>query len=94
VSDKDLITIEGGNLMDSPLPVGEFLDRASKRLKTDMAADEIERLRAELAAAIKQRDEARREVCNMTTFYNPHIAEAKEVAAKRGWDCYEEGGGA
>jgi hypothetical protein len=44
------------------------------------AADEIERLR-------KERDEARREVCNMmhkTGFLNG------DYAHSRGWDCFKE----
>ena len=44
------------------------------------AADEIERLRAE-------RDEARREVCRMTT---AHHGDPQAIACKRDWDCFKE----
>lgn len=44
------------------------------------AADEIERLRAE-------RDEARREVCELSYFGKEDV---REYAKHRGWDCYKE----
>ena len=52
--------------------------------KTDVeyvedAADEIERLTAE-------RDEARREVCNMKDFHGL----PRDYALERGWNCFEE----
>jgi len=50
------------------------------------AADEIERLRAE-------RDEARREVCELRTdigFSRPLKPYLIEFAASRGWDCFKE----
>lgn len=67
------------------------------------AADEIERLRAELSKKIEelaemrqQRDEAQEEVCQMVSdadqSSNPDSA--KEVAERRGWDCFKRGGGA
>ena len=43
------------------------------------AADEIERLR-------KERDEARREVCNMKDFHGL----PRDYALERGWNCFEE----
>ena len=52
------------------------------------AADEIERLRAE-------RDEARREVCELRTdigFSRPLKPYLIEFAASRGWDCFKEDG--
>jgi hypothetical protein len=48
----------------------------------DEAADEIERLRAE-------RDEARREVCDME---GETAGGALLEARKRGWDCFKGGG--
>jgi hypothetical protein len=48
------------------------------------AADEIERLR-------KERDEARREVCQFRSTSYPHdMKEVYEIADSRGWDCYKE----
>ena len=65
----------------------------------DELAFQVERLRAELAAAIKQRDEARRESCLWSlpkgvAWNDWMLARAKANAAERGWDCFEEGGGA
>lgn len=47
----------------------------------DKAIAEIERLRAE-------RDEARREVCEL--LYNRQGGWPKEHANERGWDCFKE----
>lgn len=58
------------------------------------ARKEIPRLRAELAAMEKQRDEARREVCQKTAAHRGYHTEAEEIAFERGWDCFKEGGGA
>lgn len=63
------------------------------------AADEIERLRAELAAAIKQRDEARRWYCRLIAYQRQDRGEdfdPEAVAVEEGWDCFakKEGGGA
>lgn len=58
---------------------------------------EIDRLRAELAAAIEQRDEARRDWCESMFARFSAVGKkvsAEEFAAKRGWDCFKEGGGA
>ena len=50
----------------------------------DEAADEIERLR-------KERDEARREVCQFRSTSYPHdMKEVYEIADSRGWDCFKE----
>jgi hypothetical protein len=49
----------------------------------DQAADEIERLRAE-------RDEARREVCEMLE--RDAGFTATRQAENRGWDCFKEDG--
>lgn len=69
----------------------------------------VERLRAELskkfeesAAAIKERDEARRWLCEVlsspdkvTGLAMPGLGTPRDFAAENGWDCYEkEGGGA
>lgn len=57
------------------------------------AADEIERLRAELVSVtnklIHERDEARREACRSDDSY-PFVHGVAEARAKeRGWDCFE-----
>lgn len=70
------------------------------------AADEIERLRAELASmekkrdrAIKQRDKANenlREACKLIS--RSHYRWTRkwpwEIAAERGWKCFKKGDGA
>ncbi len=53
----------------------------------DEAADEITRLRADLAQRTVERDEARREVCELLA---RSMKGPMEVAADRGWDCFEE----
>jgi hypothetical protein len=63
-----------------------------------IVAAEITSLRAELAAAQKQRDEARRECCYLesTTRWQYAIEPSNQhsIATERGWDCFKEGGGA
>ena len=63
---------------------------------------EIERLRAELAAAIKQRDNAQRwlrdacaEIARIETRFYDALT-PKQIAERNGWDCFaqKEGGGA
>jgi len=49
----------------------------------NQGADEIERLRAE-------RDEARREVCNLRPSVCLGAQTAVEFANHRGWDCFKE----
>jgi hypothetical protein len=69
--------------------MGEFSTYASReysRLLLD-SVEEIERLRAE-------RDEARREVCQMKgtvrwNHYFPHF-DPKGYAKNRGWDCHKD----
>ena len=74
--------------------------------KTDVVdADFARQLERELAAAIKQRDEARRMFCHeiaesgkdyvtRTEHTVDDEANARNVAAAFGWDCFKEGGGA
>ena len=50
----------------------------------DEAIVEIERLR-------KERDEARREICQFRSTSYPHdMKEVHEIADSREWDCYKE----
>ena len=55
----------------------------SVELMNREAADEIERLRAE-------RDEARREVCDLKTFNFDNTISAYRYADLRKWDCYKD----
>jgi len=55
----------------------------SVELRNREAADEIERLRAE-------RDEARREVCDLKTFNFDNTISAYRYADLRKWDCYKD----
>jgi hypothetical protein len=64
--------------------LGEFQTYASRdyrRMLLD-AADEIERLR-------KERDEARREVCEWEHHWDKTSSE-QYYADKRGWDCFKD----
>lgn len=72
------------------------------RVLIDEAAEEIERLRAELAAMRKQRDEARgrlRDACAEIAriearFYD--TVTPQQIAERNDWNCFpqKEGGGA
>ena len=58
---------------------------------------ERKKLLAEREALIKQRDEARREVCHLEAVRSSFLGfqkNIKDLAAQRGWDCFKEGGGA
>jgi len=43
-------------------------------------------------ALIKERDEARREICVLQVLYSRfyHVGEESECAKDRGWDCFKE----
>jgi len=44
-----------------------------------------------IAELIKERDEARREVCQFRSTSYPHdMKEVYEIADSRGWDCFKE----
>ena len=50
-------------------------------------------MRLEIVRLTKERDEARREVCEYLSCYyakNSAIIEAQNTAERRGWDCYKE----
>lgn len=51
---------------------------------------EIVFLRADLCEAQRERDEARREVCEMPP--RRYIKQAYAYAYRRGWDCFKEVG--
>ena len=52
----------------------------------DKAIAEIKRLRQENATLTAERDEARREVCNMKDFHGL----PRDYAIERGWNCFKE----
>jgi hypothetical protein len=54
----------------------------------DWTPKEVYDLRAELAKANAERDEARREACELLA---RSMKGPMEVAAERGWDCFKEG---
>lgn len=76
------------------------------KLDLTIAADEIERLRNERNAfeaerdelirisnkLKRERDEARREVCNNEANHLPTMADPHREAKRRGWDCFKEAG--
>ena len=51
--------------------------------------DELERLRAELAALKAERDEARREVCELRADLRVEVTFKMQIAIERGWDCFD-----
>ena len=55
----------------------------SVELMNREAANEIERLR-------KERDEARREVCNNEANHLPTMSDPYREAKRRGWVCFKE----
>jgi hypothetical protein len=59
----------------------------------EKAWQENKRLRQENATITAERDEARREVCEMRSeeLVDP-ITSPKKIAQQRGWDCFEEDG--
>jgi hypothetical protein len=67
-------TIEYGGHFDSPATAAHYINCAIK---------EIERLRAE-------RDEARREVCELKSLNFEGKITPKAYAEMRKWDCFEE----
>ena len=73
--------------MSNPTDIVEYLRRNAAFNYRDTyiaAADEIERLR-------KERDEARREICQSRSTSYPHdMKEVYEIADSRGWDCFKE----
>ena len=63
-----------------------------ERLREELTAsheshgNEVGALTERLSLAIHERDEARREVCNMKDFYGL----PRDYALERGWDCFKE----
>jgi hypothetical protein len=67
------------------------------RVAALLLREEREELRAELAAAIKQRDEARELYCVEAAHRSVclrSVIDARTIARVRGWDCFKEWGGA
>jgi hypothetical protein len=55
------------------------------------AAEVIDRLENRFERLREERDEARREVCQLRSTSYPHdMKEAYEIADSRGWDCYKD----
>ena len=50
-------------------------------------ADELDRLRAELAQRTAERDEARRELCLVLGGFD--TTRALRIAEHRGWNCFD-----
>jgi hypothetical protein len=74
------VPVSGGGGMNNPDILVRLRESDGGYFMRQMfteAADEIERLRAE-------RDEARREVCNLS------IHPPRDYALERGWDCFKE----
>ena len=52
-------------------------------------ADEFIRLRSEIAALKAERDEARREYCEVRADLRSTPISPEEIATERGWDCFD-----
>lgn len=51
----------------------------------------IRSLNNQLVDALRERDEARREVCQFRSTSYPHdMKEVYEIADSRGWDCFND----
>jgi hypothetical protein len=48
---------------------------------------ELAQRTAELAKANAERDEARRDLCNLSGGFD--VKQSRRVAAERGWDCFD-----
>ena len=76
-----LVTVE--NMEDK---VVEEIHRESEDLR-----ERIAELEAEVDKCIRDRDEARREICQSRSTSYPHdMKEVYEIADSRGWDCFKE----
>lgn len=64
-------------------------ERLSGRLQetVDQLRERMGGMRIELDEAIRERDEARREVCESEQYC---VDRSREEATRRGWNCYEE----
>jgi hypothetical protein len=78
----------------------DFRDRDADEVEE--MSQEITRLRAELAQRTAERDEARRDLCvseaierlqeanpNALISYSESRLVSREIAAERGWNCYD-----
>jgi chorismate mutase len=52
----------------------------------------IRSLNNQLVDALRERDEARREVCRNEANHLPTMADPRREAKRRGWDCFKEDG--
>ncbi len=87
----ETIRERGADTFDAPATAAYYIDCAIK---------EIERLRRdyscicnEMRRMMEERDEARREVCELRTdigFSRPIASHIVEFAASRGWNCFKE----
>lgn len=62
----------------------KLIDRCDAKYR--LAATEIDQLRETLERVTKERDEARREVCESEQYC---VDRSREEAARRGWDCFK-----
>ena len=50
----------------------------------------IKSLNNQLVDALRERDEARREVCRNEANHLPTMVDPRREAKRRGWDCFKE----
>jgi hypothetical protein len=71
---------------------GSFVEACVARtLERDLNAEKVERvaLAVELAQRTAERDEARREICELRADLRVNPTFKRQVAAERGWDCFD-----
>ncbi len=80
-------------LRETPVRYGNETEDQSKgrrQREREMGAAEITRLRADLARLTAERDEARREACALRVLCTTTSQNCEQIAAERGWDCFEK----
>lgn len=62
------------------------------RARLDVAIDDADRMTVAWEEAIRQRDKARRLLCNEIWLSRGGRTSVEAIAAERGWDCFKEDG--
>jgi hypothetical protein len=86
MTDKDIVTKLNREADQQVIPEYSVTTYARRNYAASLmheAADEIERLR-------KERDEARREVCDLKSFNYDQRISPEAYAALNKWDCYKD----
>ena len=82
------LTIERDELVTKTYKLEKERDDA--REQEERFSDDALRLMHERNNALRERDEARREVCRNEANHLPTMADPHREARRRGWDCFKE----